>query len=200
MQRRLMLCSILLLICFQTNAQKSEGWKFGMSLMKESFFYPSISNFIAPYHPGLSVVGEKMIKTKEKSQQVFSLEGGFYHHKYFQNGLFFLAGINYQYPLKSKLKLRWGPRIGYLHTFSPTGRYSHIDGEFRQVKDWGRPTVLAGVAIGAEYPIIHANDSDKAIDLFFNYQVLVEGPFAPGAGVPVVPHTFLSLGVKTKLF
>lgn len=199
MKKQLFFYGIILLTISQAHAQQSE-WKFGISTIKESFFYPSKSNFSAPYHPGFSILGERLIKARAKSEKVLSLEGGFYHHKYFQNGIFLLGGLNYRYPIKSKLKVSWGPRLGYLHTFSPSGKYRHSDGEYKQVKDLGRPTGMAGLALGVEYPIINSKDLNKVIDLFFNYQVLVEGPFAPSAGVPVVPHTFLSLGIKTKLF
>ncbi|MEQ9297902.1 MAG: hypothetical protein RIF33_05030 [Cyclobacteriaceae bacterium] len=199
MRRQLLFYGVMLITFSKLYAQKEE-WKFGISTIKESFFYPSKHNFSAPYHPGFSMLGERVIKERNKSSKILSFEAGFYHHKYFQNGIFLLGGLNYLYPIKSKLKLSWGPRLGYLHTFSPSGKYRHMDGEFNQIKDWGRPTGLAGLAFGTEYPIINADDLDKSIDLFINYQILVEGPFAPSAGVPVVPHTFLSLGVKTKLF
>ncbi len=198
MKKQLLFYCIVLFAISPANAQ--QDWKFGISIMKESLFYPSIKNFSGPYHPGFSVLGERLIKARKNSNKIISVEGGFYHHKYFQNGIFLMGGINYQYPIKSKLKLSWGPRLGYLHTFSPTGKYRHINGEYKQIKDWGRPTGLAGLALGAEYPIINIKDSQKSVDLFFNYQILVEGPFAPGAGVPVIPHIFSTLGIKTQLF
>tara|TARA_R110000796_G_scaffold77584_2_gene173155 strand:- start:11826 stop:12437 length:612 start_codon:yes stop_codon:yes gene_type:complete len=201
MKHRILLYAFgLTIFISKANAQGLSDWQFGISTIKESFFYPSKHNFIGPYHPGFSLIAEKQIKELKKSNKILSLETGFYHHKYFQNGVFLLSGLNYEFRLKGRLKLRWGPRLGYLHAFSPTGRYKLKDGEFKQIKDWGRPTALAGLAIGASYPILNKDEPDKAVDLFFNYQVLVEGPFAPGAGVPVVPHTFLALGIKTKLF
>ncbi|MTI41674.1 hypothetical protein [Fulvivirga lutimaris] len=198
MKRQLLFCGIMLLVISHADAQ--QHWKFGVSTIKASLFYPSIKNFSGPYHPGFSFLGERLVKTRKNSNKIISFEGGFYHHEYFQNGIFLLGGINYEYPIKSKLKLSWGPRLGYLHTFSPTGKYQHIDGEFKQIKDWGRPTGLVGLALGVEYPMINIKDSQNSVDLFFNYQVLVEGPFAPGAGVPVIPHIFSSLGIKVKLF
>jgi hypothetical protein len=199
MQRQLLFYGIMLITFSQLFAQKEE-WKFGISTIKESFFYPSKQNFSTPYHPGFSMLAERVIKSRDKSNKLLSFEGGFYHHKFFQNGIFLLTGLTYLYPIKEKLKVSWGPRIGYLHTFSPSGKYRLINGEFQQIKDWGRPTGMAGLVLGVEYPILNLDDLNKVIDLFFNYQILIEGPFAPSAGVPVVPHTFLSLGVKTKLF
>ena len=199
MIRQVMLLGITSLLVTHTNAQISE-WEFGAATFKESFFYPSKYNFIAPYHPGFSLVAEKQIKERRISNRVLSIEGGFYHHRYWQNGFFLLGGYNFEYPLKEKFKLRWGPRLGYLHTFSPTGKYRHIDSEFRQIRDWGRPTAMLGLVLGAEYSVNYTNDPRRMVDIFFNYQALVEGPFAPDVGVPAVPHTLLSLGFKTKLF
>lgn len=198
MKRTILTIAICTVIALQmANAQKT--WRLGVSTFKESFFYPSLDNFSGPYHPGVSVVADKVLKVRRNSTKLLSLEAGFYHHDYFQTGLFLLAGLNYAYPIKEKLVLRWGPRLGYLHTFSPTGIYERKNGEFQQVKDFGRPTGLAGVTLGMEYPIITMGSSET-IDLFLDYQILVEGPFAPAAGVPVVPHTFIGLGLKTLLF
>ena len=162
--------------------------------LKESFFYPSKHNFGSPLHPGVTIGFEKLLKDKTRVDQLLTAEIGFYHHDYLQNGLFVLGGYQFRSNPISNIFAWVQPQLGYLHTWSPSGEFKLEDGQYVATKS-GHPSAFAGLTLGLDYQIIPAYESK----VFVSYRMMVEGPFALEYGVPVVPHTFLSIGLKSKI-
>lgn len=181
--------------CAQSGMAQMKDWTYFGSFNKESIFYPSKYNFENPVHPGFSIGTDILIKKRLKTDRLLSIEFGHYHHKYLQNGYFLLAG----YQIKMKAGQHWSfwtqPQMGYLHTFSPTGEFELKNGQYKKKKS-GRPSIMAGISLGIDYQIIDAYKTR----VFISYKAMAEGPFAIEYGVPAVPHTFLTIGLKSKLF
>ncbi|MFY0685987.1 MAG: hypothetical protein JXQ90_02420 [Cyclobacteriaceae bacterium] len=177
--------TILMLIFLWATSLWAQDLGVHFSVLKESFYYPSHHLVTGPIHPGIQA--GVMIPTK-KLNRYWDASAGFYHHSHFQNSLFLLGGYHFQYAISDGLSWNWGPKIGYIHTFSPTGTFVH-DGEQYVRKRGGRPSALMGLSAGLSYKFTESISANTSI------QTLIEGPFAPYWGVPVAPHSMISLGL-----
>lgn len=173
--------------------QPSE-WTYSISFLKESVFYPSKYNFQAPVHPGFSLGAEVLLKEKSKTDRLLSAEVGFYHHEYLQNGIFLLGGYQLRTKNLKGFTFYTQPQLGYLHTFSPTGEFKLENGKYVE-KHSGHSSAMAGFSFGIDYEIIPTYKSKISL----TYRVMAEAPFALEYGVPAIPHTFLSIGFKSKI-
>ena len=169
-------------------------WSYSISLLKESFFYPSKYTFQGPFHPGIVIGAEKLVKEKAKSDRLLTADLGFYHHDYLQNGVFIMGGYQYRGNPVEDLFIWIQPQLGYLHSFSPSGEWKLKNGEYEPANS-GRPAALAGLTFGLDYMILKTSETKISL----TYRALAEGPFAPAYGVPVAPHTFITMGIKSKL-
>ncbi|MEP0368662.1 MAG: hypothetical protein ABJN36_12260 [Cyclobacteriaceae bacterium] len=170
------------------------NWTYTIAFLKESVFYPSKYNFQAPVHPGFSLGAEVLLKEKSKTDRLLSAEVGFYHHEYLQNGIFLLGGYHFRTKDLKGFTLSTQPQLGYLHTFSPTGEFKLENGKYVEKRS-GHSSAMAGVSFGIDYKIIPTYKSK----IFLAYRVMAEAPFALEYGVPAIPHTFLSIGFKSKI-
>lgn len=173
--------------------QPSE-WTYFAGFLKESFFYPSQYTLRTPVHPGVTLGAEILIKDKPKVDRLLTAEIGFYHHAYLQNGVFLLAGYQFRANPLNNFFMWAQPQLGYLHAFSPTGEFELRSGQYVETKS-GHPSAFAGASLGFDYQFLPAYESK----IFVSYRMMAEGPFASAYGVPVGPHTFISIGFKSKI-
>ena len=194
MQKIVMLLLVSFCLFGKSFAQQHPKKELHLSFIKQSFYYPSTENFGGTFHPGIAGGIDFLRYEEEKKARYFTTELGFYHHEYFQNAVFLLGGFRFQRDLGERFSWYYQPKFGYMHTFSPTKEFKLEEGEY-VVKNGGRPTLMAGISIGFNYELIESSQTN----LMVSYQMLAEGPFATYWGVPVVPHNFLSIGIKTAL-
>ena len=185
---------ILMVVPWLVQAQPTD-WSYSIGFLSQSFFYPSKYTLQGPIHPGVIAGVEINLKDKPRVDRLLTAEVGFYHHDYFQNGAFVIGGYQFNTNPVGDLYV-WGqPQLGYLHTFSPTGEWELQSGSYEKVRS-GHPAAIAGLALGVDYQLIPTYQTKISL----SYRAMVEGPFALNYGVPVVPHTFITLGLKSKLF
>ncbi|MCR9249159.1 MAG: hypothetical protein NXI20_01995 [bacterium] len=161
---------------------------------KQSFYLPAAENFGGTFHPGVSGGIDFLRKEDGKKSRYLTTELGFYKHEYFQNSIYLLGGFTFQRDLGERFSWNYQPKAGYMHVFSPTKEFELVNGEYKQKKG-GRATGMFGVSVGLDYTIL----PKASTKLSLSYQLLAEGPFAARWGVPIVPHTFLSIGIKTRI-
>ena len=183
-----------MMLSFSGLAQQQPQRVLHLSFDKQSFFLPSAENFGGTFHPGVSGGIDFLRMEDQKKSRYITTELGFYHHSHFQNSVYLLGGFRFQRSLGERFSWNYAPKAGYMHVFTPTKEFELKDGEY-VIKKGGRPTGLLGVSIGLDYTIIEKSSTKLSLE----YQLLGEGPFAINWGVPVAPHTFLSVGFKTSL-
>lgn len=192
---RKIVAGVICFLCFHYGFCQTDNWFIKTSLLKESFFYPSVTNFTKPLHPGFSVGIEKQISSTTNWSTHYTGDVGFYHHKYFQNGLFVMAGHGWGYQLLNKLTISASGVIGYLHTFRPTEVYELQNGSYVKAKNFGKPNALIGINLAMSYALGHTEKYHLQLD----YGSMVNGPFNVSYGAPVVPITFARFGIKIKV-
>lgn len=171
--RKMILAAVITLLSFNNCFSQESEWLMKASLLKESFFYPSGINFTAPMHPGFAIGIEKQTFISDKWTKHLTVDVGFYHHKYFQNGLFLLGGYGWGYKPISKLQVTGSVALGYLHIFRPTEVYELHNGSYVKANNLGKPNAMLGIDVGLIYAIDPAEKYLIAID----YKPLVNGPF-----------------------
>lgn len=185
------------IICFLSTHygySQKEQWFVKASFLKESFFYPAGINFTTPFHPGFFIGVENHIIRSAKWSNYFGGGLGFYHHPYFQNGLLLIGEYGWGYQLIPNLQISGSGIAGYLHVFQPTEVYELQDGEYVKVKNLGKPNALLGINVGVAYVL----DASEKYALVLDYSSMASGPFNIYNGMPVIPITFIRLGVKMK--
>ena len=187
-------CPILLLFLLNSHAQDSSN-EYYLAFGKESFFYPSKEIIGSPLHPTLLIGFQKNLKTKRKSDRSITAEAGIYHHDYFENGFFVLAGYQFTYFTNYKFSLSWKPELGYHHSWSPTGTFRLENGTYKRTSNLGRPNVMFAMNAVFDYQVFQKGETR----LFFQFKTAGSGPFAIPWGVPVAPYTFLMFGIKSNL-
>ncbi len=170
-------------------AQKIEH--FSVAVMNESIAFP-FTRF-APVHPGLEIGATFWSKEKENSNRYLSAyAGGFYHEK-IETGFYLRAEYLFAFKIVDGLYADVPVGIGYLHTFFPSELYEQNPetGSFEEASQFGRPHGLVTAGVGIRYA------GNSRVQPFIRQELAVETPFANG--FPVIPHTFLKLGVNLKI-
>ena len=170
-------------------AQKIES--FSVAVMNESIAFP-FTRYI-PVHPGIEFGATFWNKEKEHSNRYLSAyAGGFYHEKV-ETGFYLRAEYLFAFEIVNGLYVDVPLGAGYLHTVYPAELYEQNPetGAFEEVSQFGRPHGLVTAGVGVRYT------GATRVQPFIRQELAVETPFANG--FPVIPHTFLKLGVNVKI-
>ncbi len=184
--------SILLLLLLSWSVQsQTKIESVSISLFSHSFFYPSYHILQGPFHPGVAFGITSDEVSGKRTDKSWSLTTGFYHHRYFENGLFLNLARNYSFSVGNSLDLTLSPTLGYLHTTSPTKTYKWTGDGYERTSGH-RANVNLGGTVSLTY-------NKWKIQPFTRVSILAYGPFASGWGIPAAPKTLIEFGAKFNL-
>lgn len=144
--------------------------------------------------PGISLEAGLNKQTRFQRLQInYMASFSAYHQKELHYGYEMAptAGITYQ--LLGPVRLYASTGISYLHTFDDAPKYQQKDGNYTQKRDWGRPQTTAQLTAGLQCKL---SNQVRAVT---KYTQVLQLPFAAKAGVAVVLHTRISLGLQYLL-
>ncbi|MFC2138440.1 hypothetical protein ACFLTE_09720 [Bacteroidota bacterium] len=186
---------VCLIFNFEVQAFEYKKLPIKVSFLNETVNITPAFRFLKhPVHPGLLIGTEFLVKEKPNSDFHISSNMGFYHHKKLQNGFLLNSEIGYRYNFNFGLNLNSRFGLGYLHTFYPGEVYKQTDEGFKEITDYGKPHLLASLSIGTGYTL--KSVFSNPVEIFCNYQLLLEAPFATKLGLPFLIHYMLNIGIK----
>jgi hypothetical protein len=161
-----------------------------VAIQSESISYPF--SRVSPIHPSIQIGTSFRKRLKEKSERNYNLYVGFYHHKDVENGIYLRGEYAHTFIIAKKVGVILPIGLGYLHTFYPGELFSqNNDGSFSKVDQLGRAHIIATTGIGLSYR------GFKNIEPYIQHDFMAQYPF--GETIPLLPHSFLRLGVKFKI-
>ena len=180
----------LFLLTSFTLSQKgySQSMPLKVSVLDESISFPNFWFTDYSFNPAIIIGTERLLK--EKGNHDWHLTGnlGFYQHKDWQNGIFVNTEIAFRHHF-GRLSVSPKLGIGYAHTFSPKPVYRFDNGEYRQVKELGNPTLMPSLSIELAFKI---NKTEQSPEVFLTFMESAEIPFRFYNGL----HQFVGLGYK----
>jgi len=193
--RTYLFISIFLICILKVQAIEYKKLPLKVSFLNETVNIKPGFRFIKqPAHPGILIGTEFILKEKTKSNFHITSNFGFYYHKKFQNSFLLNSEIGYRFNFNFGLNLNSRFGLGYLHTFYPGEVYKLTNEEFKKITDFGKPHLITSFSIGTGYTF--NNLFSKPFEIFCNYQLLLEVPFATKIGMPILPHYIVNLGIK----
>ena len=179
---------IALFLCNVLSAQIIDD--LDIAIQSESISYPF--SRISPIQPSIQIGTSFRKRIKEKSERNYNLHLGFYHHKDVENGIYLQGEYAHTFIIAKKVGVILPAGIGYLHTFYPGELFSqNDDGSFSQVNQLGRAHIIATTGIGLSYR------GFEKFEPYIQYDIMAQYPF--GKTIPLLPHTFIRLGIKFKI-
>lgn len=117
---------------------------------------------------------------------------GFFQHYWWMSSVFFDTelGASYRLPLGFRADLRLG--VGYMHYFWRRKILELKDGNYVQVTDWGKPSLM--VPLSVEFGYCGTATQPLAASPFVSVQWAVQGLFVDE--VPVMPHLLILVGAR----
>lgn len=185
---KLFFFGITLFFCHVLSAQVIDN--LDIALQSESISYPF--SRVSPVHPSIQIGTSFRKRIKEKSERNYNLYLGFYHHKDVENGIYLRGEYAHTFIIAKKVGITLPIGLGYLHTFYPGELFSqNDDGSFSKVNQLGRTHIMATTGIGLSYR------GFEKIEPYIQHDFMAQYPF--GKTIPLLPHSFVRLGVKFKI-
>lgn len=174
--------------------KKTKAESFQVNLFTNQYYFPFKGMgaiFTAKYHPGISVGLVKNIKTKKKTTFYYDAKFGIYNHRFIQTGIQLYGDLGYRVNLPGKFFLAGEFGLGYLHAIIHQSKFeADNDGNYKKVKNFGKPQVMTGIGIKVGRQIIVCKNTGR---LFINYQPWFQFPFIKSY-VPLLPNNSLHIG------
>lgn len=144
--------------------------------------------------PGMRVsFGRPINKTPRKLGGSYKGAFSAYHQKELHYGYELAGLLEGFYQATRTLAFHADLGLGYLHTFEDASQYHEKNSVLTQKADWGRPQGTAQLGLGLRYRITNY------FELTADYGQVLQGPFARKAGVFMVPHTRIYLGLRYSI-
>lgn len=145
-----------------------------------------------PVHPGLSAGTEFGYRQGRHGRLFQSAVIQYQYHRYVQHTFAAYSELGYRYALRWPLNLEARLGAGYLHAIPAAQVFRPDQGRYQRKRSWGRPQLMAGVALGVGVRLPHAWTA------LLQYQFYIQTPFVRSY-VPVLPNTALHAGVQFPL-
>jgi hypothetical protein len=188
----LLLMGIPLIILGQAEKKTNKKIsRLSIALTNESIALPFTR--YSPIHPGAEVGMTFWEKNKTRSSQRWNAVLGGYYHQRVETAFYLQGQYQYQWFLLPYLGVDLTGGLGYLHSFYPADLYEQnaTTGKYQAVSQIGRPHGIAELGLGLTFT------NSSRIEPYIRQSMMVEAPFANG--IPVIPHSFLKVGVNVKL-
>ncbi len=201
MNIRLCILFLGLFLCFMAPSygQQETGSRFqfaiGVSYVSNQIHIPFFPRVNKKRHWGVSIDGQ-LGKSKNR---IFSYTHGFslgYQH---QTGLLDALYLKYKPTLSCSIKdvfkidVPFG--LGYAHSFPKGQNYQlNDDGIYVQGKGNGKSHFIPSLGLGASFHL--GKLARLPLSIHCNYEISALAPYAPNAGLDVIPFTSISSGIK----
>ena len=188
---KLMILALMLSSAWNSALEAQEFKQISLALLNESISFPL--NSFSEIHPGVELGFPIRQVEKDHSVRTINSYAGWFLHKHIENSFYVRAEYMHEFKVGSYLRAGFYGGAGYMHAFYEGTMYE-VDpetGAINAVKQYGRPRALISAGI-----VISAN-TEAGINPFLKHEYAVETPFANG--VPVMPHSFLKLGLTINL-
>ena len=152
--------------------------------------------FSKTIHPGICLGTSHVYRQRPKHEWYQSLKLGYFYHRHAQHALQLYSELGYRYLTKSSWYAEVGLGLGYLHAFADVQQFKLEDGVYRKKANWGRPQLMASMALSAGYDL--SKKTKMPLRLFLQYQFWLQTPFV-NKYVPLLPNTALHVGVVYTL-
>jgi hypothetical protein len=147
-----------------------------------------------PLHLGGTVGAEFRYNRQPLNQLFQTAKLGVSYHQYAQTAVQLYSEFGYRRMVWQGLGAEIRAGAGYLHTFPATEIFKLDNGRYTQKRNFGRPQVMAGAALGLNYAL-PGNTWIRRV--FVDYQFFLQMPFVKNY-VPLLPNTVLHLGVACR--
>jgi hypothetical protein len=149
--------------------------------------------FISKFYP-LATLGTEFYYRIKKHYRIYQTARiGGYYNKYNTSGLFINTEIGYRYTFGFGLFTDAGIGVGYSHLFRPGAIYKmHSNGEYEQVNDWGKPSLIADFSLSIGYDFSRHLKMPTCVFLRYgNYIQLFYNP-----DIPALPQNSFQIGTR----
>jgi len=154
---------------------------------------PFSNIFINKFYPLVTIGTEFYYRNKNKSQIYQTAKIGGYYNKYNTSSFFINTEIGYRYTFGFGLFADANLGVGYSHLFHPNAIYKPNDnGEYEQVRDWGKPSIMADYLLSIGYDFSKRLNKPASIFLRYgNYMQLFYN-----SDIPVLPQNSFQIGIR----
>ena len=143
-------------------------------------------------NPVFIVGAERTLRPGSRMRLYHTVNLGFFQHHWWMSGVFLETelGASFRLPLGFKADLRLG--VGYMHYFWRRKILELKDGNYVQVTDWGKPSLMVPLSVELGYR--GSSTHPFAISPFVSVKWAVQGLFLDE--VPVMPHLLILVGAR----
>ncbi len=147
---------------------------------------------LGPVHPGGEIGLELWTSESARLPKTVRVSAGGFYSNTLLSG-FTLRGVyGIGVPITDDIVVDLEPGLGYLHSYFPAPIYAReADGTFAPKTQLGRPHLTVDAGLGMEF--FHSRNFSP----YINYRVSLQTPFI--SVLPVLPHTFLAVGVRARI-
>lgn len=150
--------------------------------------------FINKFYPLATLGTEFYYLNREKSKILQTAKLGGYYTKYSTSAIFLNTEIGYRYTFDFGLFSDVNFGVGYSHLFRPNALYKlNSSEEYQQVRDWGKPSILANYSISIGYDFSRQFNTSLIVFLrYSNYMQL----FYVMPDIPALPQNSFQVGTR----
>jgi hypothetical protein len=149
--------------------------------------------FINEFYP-LATLGTEFYYLNKKHSMVYqTAKIGGYYSKYSTSSLFANTDIGYRYTFGFGLFADVNIGVGCSLLFRPNAIYRSNDaGEYEQVSDWGRPSVMADYSLSVGYDL--TKHLRRSVTVFLRYANYIQLFYNPD--IPALPQNSFQIGTR----
>lgn len=188
----LTVCSDLFAQAIETRRSAVKNTPIDIALGNFSVGLPFSKVLIHKFYPIATLGTEFYYRNKKHSQIYQAVKIGGYYTKYNTSALFVNTEIGYRYILGFGLFADANLGAGYSHLFRPNAIYKSNEGEYKQIRDWGKPSLMADFSLSAGYDF--SKKLNKPVSVFARYSNLIQLFY--NADIPVLPQNSFQIGTR----
>jgi hypothetical protein len=183
---------------FGQNIETKKHWiekhPIDLALGNFSVGMPFSKIFINKIYPLATLGTEFYYRNKEHSRIYQTVKIGGYYNKYNTSAFFVNSEIAYRYTFGFGIYADANLGVGYSHLFRPNAIYKlNSNGEYEQVRDWGKPSILANYLLSIGYDFSKRVNVPTSVFLRFGnyFQLFYNVP-----DIPVLPQNSFQIGAR----
>jgi hypothetical protein len=146
---------LILLIIITFSLLEAETYKFDreyISIFSEATAFPSYRVIRLPIHPGFSLGLNLLAKYKGHHSHALTFEGAYFYDDTAGHCIMLYPEYQFEYTLW-KFILETDIGIGYKHNIFARPVYEKVNGDYKQVTDWGTPQLMLPIGLGLGFKL-----------------------------------------------
>ncbi len=193
---------LLLVVLLHCSFLTAQGVLERLNTVDAGFFIHSVGTpfvgedfFTWDHTPGFFASTSLPIRVQEKWQTDYKLLLAVYHQKDLHYGFNLENQLVQSFKPTQGLTIEAPMGLGYLHTFEDAPIYSLGSSSYERKRDWGKSQFTFSLGLGFAARL---GDS-SAYSLFIQQQIVLQVPYAPRSGVPLLAHNRSYLGLRREI-